>query len=59
MQDKAVYLLVVEGFADGSQPTRWPNCDDMATIRVESIGLTAAPGPVNGGLQGVALKDCV
>jgi putative intracellular protease/amidase len=51
MQDKAVYLLVVEGFADWEPAHAVAELRRHGHYRVESIGLTAAPVQSMGGLK--------
>src|SRR5262249_55067591 len=50
MPDKAVYLLVVEGFADWEPAHAVAELRRHGHYRVESVGLTAAPVHSMGGL---------
>src|SRR5512140_311538 len=50
MPDKAVYLLVVEGFADGEPAHAVAELRRHGGYRVESVGLTPAPVRSMGGL---------
>jgi putative intracellular protease/amidase len=51
MPDKAVYLLVVEGFADWEPAHAVAELRRHGHYRVETVGLTAAPVPSMGGLR--------
>ena len=51
MPDKAVYLLLVEGFADWEPAHAIAELRRQGQYRVESVGLTAAPVQSMGGLR--------
>jgi len=51
MPDKAVYLLLVEGFADWEPAHAIAELRRHGEYRVESVGLTAGPVESMGGLQ--------
>lgn len=57
MPDKAVYLLVVDGFADWEASHALPELRRHGHYRVESVGLTKAPVQSMGGLTVLPSKS--
>ena len=51
MPEKAVYLLVVEGFADWEPSHAVAELRRHGQYRVESVGLTSAPVSSMGGIR--------
>jgi len=51
MPEKAVYLLVVDGFADWEPSHAVAELRRQGQYRVETVGLTSAPVPSMGGLR--------
>src|SRR4030095_9634515 len=56
MPEKAVYLLVVEGFADWEPAHAVAELRRFGHYRVESVGLSSAAGRSLGGITGLPSK---